>query len=265
MGGMYGADVAQLRQLATQFERSAAQLDADRMSVGNAIQVSSWIGPVAVRFRHEWDSSHSRRVHDAALRLREAASALRRNADDQDKTSAADGRSGSSAGGRGGGSGTTPDLSSLPDEMRRQLQALIDAIREGKVGRVKPWELIGLLGKAASLKGVDMTFLKFFGAAFDGVDIVNKLIDGDPSVMFSASHALADLMGHAKDPVGKLVSLNLHAWTDVIEESSKADFSAATRERVGNYIVNNPAETIGIVGESVVEVGRRFVGWLPIP
>lgn len=91
MTGMYGADVAQLRQLAAQFEQHASRLDADRMTVGSAIQISAWVGPVAVRFRHEWDSSHSRRVHGAAVSLREAASALRRNADDQDRASAADG------------------------------------------------------------------------------------------------------------------------------------------------------------------------------
>ncbi len=88
MAAMYGADVAQLRALATQFDRSADRLDADRISVGNAIQISAWAGPVAVRFRAQWDSDHSRRVHETALRLRDAASALRANADQQERTSA---------------------------------------------------------------------------------------------------------------------------------------------------------------------------------
>lgn len=90
MAGMYGADVAQLKQLASQFERCATQLDGDRMTVGNAIRISAWIGPVAVRFRHEWDSSHSRKVASAAARLREAATALRRNAEEQERASSAD-------------------------------------------------------------------------------------------------------------------------------------------------------------------------------
>ncbi len=91
MAGMYGADVAQLRDLARTFDRNADRLDNDRMSVGNAIRISAWVGPVAVRFRAQWDSDHSRRVHEAALLLRDAAHKLRANADDQEKTSAVDG------------------------------------------------------------------------------------------------------------------------------------------------------------------------------
>ncbi len=93
MSGMYGADVAQLRDLARTFDRNADRLDQDRMSVGNAIRISAWVGPVAVRFRAQWDSDHSRRVHEAALLLRDAAHNLRANADDQEKTSAVDGSS----------------------------------------------------------------------------------------------------------------------------------------------------------------------------
>ncbi|MDQ4213452.1 hypothetical protein [Microbacterium capsulatum] len=89
---MYGADIAQLRTLAQQFDRHAQQLDAHRMTVGSAIQISAWLGPVAVRFRHLWDSDYSRRVHSAAETLRSAANDLRRNADEQDRASAAQGR-----------------------------------------------------------------------------------------------------------------------------------------------------------------------------
>lgn len=88
MTSMYGADVEQLRALATQFDRSADRLDADRVGVGNEIRVKAWVGPVAVRFRAQWDSDHSRRMHDAAERLRSAALSLRANADDQARTSA---------------------------------------------------------------------------------------------------------------------------------------------------------------------------------
>ncbi|MBS1907166.1 MAG: hypothetical protein JST33_11500 [Actinobacteria bacterium] len=89
--GMYGADVAQLRSLAAQFDSQASQLDAHRMTVGNAIRISAWMGPVAVRFRAQWDSDYSRRVHGAAGRLRAAAIDLRRNADEQDRASAVGG------------------------------------------------------------------------------------------------------------------------------------------------------------------------------
>ncbi|BDZ39625.1 CHAP domain-containing protein [Microbacterium suwonense] len=91
MSTMYGADVAQLRTLAAQFDRRAQELDAGRMTVGNAIRISAWVGPFAADFRVQWDSEHSRRVHDAASRLRDAAQKLRANADEQERASAADG------------------------------------------------------------------------------------------------------------------------------------------------------------------------------
>ena len=91
MSGIYGADVANLRQLSTQFDQAAERLNANRMTVGNAIQISAWVGPVAVRFRHQWDSEYSRMVQSAAERLRVAARSLRANADDQESTSAPSG------------------------------------------------------------------------------------------------------------------------------------------------------------------------------
>ncbi|NLA34771.1 MAG: hypothetical protein GX868_03675, partial [Actinobacteria bacterium] len=106
MSGMYGADVEQLRALAAQFDRSADRLDADRMSVGNGIRVKAWVGPVAVRFRAQWDSDHSRRLHEAAQRLRTAASSLRTNAQAQARTSAVGG--GASRSGREADAPSTP-------------------------------------------------------------------------------------------------------------------------------------------------------------
>lgn len=32
-----------------------------------------------------------------------------------------------------------------------------------------------------------------------------------------------------------------------------------------NFVKNNPMETVKIIGESTVEVGKRLVGWLPFP
>lgn len=90
MTTMYGADVAALRTLASHFDRTADQLDANRMTVGNAIQISAWVGPFAARFRLQWNSEHSLRIHSTAQLLRAGARTLRANADEQDGASAAD-------------------------------------------------------------------------------------------------------------------------------------------------------------------------------
>ena len=110
MNGMYGADVAELRRLARAFDEASSKLEQERMTVGNAIRVRAWVGPVAVRFRAEWDSDHSVRVAHAAARLKDAAVALRQNADDQERTSASEG--GAPAGGRGGGRWATDHVAS---------------------------------------------------------------------------------------------------------------------------------------------------------
>lgn len=85
---MYGADVERLRSLAAQFERFSQQLDTNRLAVGNAIQISAWVGPFAVSFRLRWESDLSVKVGNAAHRLHDAAGDLRRNADDQERASA---------------------------------------------------------------------------------------------------------------------------------------------------------------------------------
>jgi hypothetical protein len=95
MSTFYGADVGQLRSLAGKFDQMADQLDAGRMSVGNAIQISAWVGPYASSFRHQWASEHSARISGAAATLRAAARQVRSNADGQERVSAVDGGSGS--------------------------------------------------------------------------------------------------------------------------------------------------------------------------
>lgn len=104
MSTMYGADVSQLRLLASQFDLAADRLDHDRMAVESAIQISAWVGPFAANFRLAWNSEHSVRVHRAADMLRAGARALRHNADEQQGASAAE--SGTFTG-RGGSAGST--------------------------------------------------------------------------------------------------------------------------------------------------------------
>lgn len=103
---MYGADIAQLRALAAQFERAADQLDTDRSLVGSLVRSSPWQGPDASRFRYDWDSAHAGRVAGAAASLRQGAQRLRANADEQEVTSAVDG--GPAGGGTGGPGGANP-------------------------------------------------------------------------------------------------------------------------------------------------------------
>lgn len=96
MSGLVGADVAQLRSLARTFEDAADRLDRHRLTVGNQIQISAWVGPFAANFRLVWASEHSVRVASAVALLHQKAVQLRKNADEQDRASAVTGVSATS-------------------------------------------------------------------------------------------------------------------------------------------------------------------------
>ncbi|KRA25028.1 hypothetical protein ASD65_11780 [Microbacterium sp. Root61] len=103
--GVYGADVAQLRDTATEFDRAAEQLASISTLLGSELARAPWKGADAVSFRSNWDTDYSRRIAEGSTRLREAARTLRSNADDQETTSAVTGGPGGGGGGTGGGGG----------------------------------------------------------------------------------------------------------------------------------------------------------------
>ena len=104
MGGMVGADLHELRSLASSFERAATQLRQTSTTVRHGIQISAWVGPFAVRFRAMWDSEHSVRLDRAAEALASQARQLRMEADQQEDASKA----------AGGATGTRRDGSPAP-------------------------------------------------------------------------------------------------------------------------------------------------------
>ncbi|HEY5223128.1 MAG TPA: hypothetical protein VIJ18_08825 [Microbacteriaceae bacterium] len=107
MSQLYGADVAELRALAKEFQAASMQLLRGCAEVSAGIHISAWVGPFAATFRLSWDSEHSVRMRQAAKILETAASALKRNAEEQERASAADG--GSTRSGRSSASGPLYD------------------------------------------------------------------------------------------------------------------------------------------------------------
>lgn len=95
---MIGADVEQLRALADSFDQSAHRLRSLSTGVRQGIQLSVWIGPFAHRFRHAWDTEHSRSLRMTAEALEAAAGTLRSEASAQETASGAATASGNSLG-----------------------------------------------------------------------------------------------------------------------------------------------------------------------
>lgn len=93
-----GADPEQLRLAAKQLTQAADQLQGSVKSLSSVISNASfWRGPDSDRFRSQWHGQSARSMTNAVDALHNAANILRRNADEQDSASKADG--GSTGGG----------------------------------------------------------------------------------------------------------------------------------------------------------------------
>lgn len=101
MPGMYGADVAELQEMAAKFDSAATRLRTSSVKVNNSVRVSVWLGPLAVSFRANWESSYRPALQRAADLLTANAEILRRNATEQESASAA-------------GTGSTKDPAQTP-------------------------------------------------------------------------------------------------------------------------------------------------------
>ncbi|WP_396910878.1 hypothetical protein [Mycolicibacterium sp.] len=87
-----GADPAQLRAAATQFTQAADRLQGTLKGLSNYVSNAAfWRGPDSERFRSEWTGQSVHSINAAIDALRDGAEILRRNADEQDDASRADG------------------------------------------------------------------------------------------------------------------------------------------------------------------------------
>jgi uncharacterized protein YukE len=89
-----GADPEQLDSLADQFHLTAQRLEDIRATLTRRLGYSSWRGPAADRFRHQWTTS-ARSIDLTAQALREAQKQLAANADQQRQASGVAGSAGS--------------------------------------------------------------------------------------------------------------------------------------------------------------------------
>lgn len=122
-GNVYGADVVELRALSERMSRSAGDLDRIANLLTHQITATTaWVGPNAQRFRGDWSVSHRGTVTSSARALRDCASALRRNADEQAAASAAGGGLPSSP--RGAAGGSVPSHASPPASVKGMIETI---------------------------------------------------------------------------------------------------------------------------------------------
>jgi uncharacterized protein YukE len=107
MGELWGADVAQLRALATAVRDNTQTLETARAQVDALMDDVEWFGPSGNEFRELWSGVHRANMSAAIDTLTQAGDTLDRNADSQEQTSEDAGLAGGGAGPSGGPSGTT--------------------------------------------------------------------------------------------------------------------------------------------------------------
>lgn len=84
---VWGLDVQQVRQLSTQLNQKAADIDSILSTLTNALNSTQWEGPDANQFRNEWSGQHTSSLRHVAEALRDAASRASQNATAQEQTS----------------------------------------------------------------------------------------------------------------------------------------------------------------------------------
>ncbi|WP_277208424.1 hypothetical protein [Isoptericola croceus] len=117
--GLYGADIEALRLLADKIAEGGTSLDSVVTTVDAVLPSTDvWGGVDGDQFRAEWRTTHAVRLREASGMLGTVAARVRDNADDQERTSAADGGAGGDGPGGpaeplGSASGTDGDLFDL--------------------------------------------------------------------------------------------------------------------------------------------------------
>jgi uncharacterized protein YukE len=143
-GNFYGADVAQLRQLAKELAKSASRLDQLGQQLGTSIASSPWKGNDGDRFRSDWKGAHSKVLREAAAGIQNASKALLRNADQQDQASTSS--TGGSNGGNGGPAGPgggNPQTDGAAQELTDKLNGMTAEERQDYLesDEFKQWAL----------------------------------------------------------------------------------------------------------------------------
>jgi hypothetical protein len=89
MGELIGADPESLDRLAANFNNTAKDFGSTQKNLSGPIHSSPWNGRKADQFRQRWDSEYARNLRNATQFLNEQANELRRQAEQQRRTSGA--------------------------------------------------------------------------------------------------------------------------------------------------------------------------------
>ncbi|MDI9628465.1 MAG: hypothetical protein QM286_07960 [Acidobacteriota bacterium] len=82
-----GMDIEAVRQLATQMDNKASDIDNIMSTLNNLLNNTEWVGTDATNFRNDWSSTHMTNLRNVSNALKNAATAARTNASEQEQAS----------------------------------------------------------------------------------------------------------------------------------------------------------------------------------
>lgn len=84
---VWGLDVEQVRQLSSQLNQKAADIESILSTLTSALNSTQWEGPDANQFRNDWSGQHTSSLRNVANALRDAGAKAQQNAAAQEQTS----------------------------------------------------------------------------------------------------------------------------------------------------------------------------------
>jgi hypothetical protein len=252
--GLVGADVDQMRTLARTLTQAAERLEGMASEVTGRLSSAAWTGPDASRYRSQWHGDSLSMIRGAVGALRAAATAIERNAVEQDQAST--GTGGGALGGSSIRPNGSPGVSTVPEPARNPLVDIREWLQSDALWPMSWGTLLG-----ATDLGPLVPLFDAMGLASDsGISPEQKLIEAANSATDLGGGLLKGLGG----PVPYLAGVAVSQWGDVAAQVAQADFSAATLQTTTDYAASNPGGAFDAAKDAVLGyVPKLFSNLVP--
>lgn len=84
---IWGADIAQLKNLGTKLKAGSSEIEKQKSTLTKVLEGTDWKGPDADKFRSEWNGQHVASLAKVAQALEEAGQKATKNANEQEQAS----------------------------------------------------------------------------------------------------------------------------------------------------------------------------------
>lgn len=237
MSVMYGADADELERIASEFRRTADELDGEGSALTGILNRVAWLGDVATRYLDNWTGVQIPKIGLSTQFLREAADTLERNARDQRETSA-------------GSTGTLTPVAPVPQPG----PANPDEIR------IPEWieDLLGELGLTTKvMKEIYDTLLNAIPISMlEDLEFLKDIFSGPLGEMIKVFGDVLDVGNIVVDVLSDMAD---HSHLDPVERTIHAIVDTAARVAVAQGAEWVGSALGGVIG-SAIPVGGTALG-----